>query len=161
MEFTWYEFVWAIINFLVILAILYLFFYKPVLRFLDNRSEEIKRNISEAERARAEAEALLEDYRSKLAAAKQEAQEIVAKATKMGEEARSALLEQARAEAAAIMERAQQEIQRERDRALQALRQEVASLAIMAAEKILGRAITREDHMKMVGEFLDEVGEVH
>lgn len=161
MEFTWYEFVWAIINFVVILAILYKFFYRPVINFLDNRSEEIRRNISEAERARSEAEATLEEYRSKLAAAKQEAQEIVAKATKVGEEARSALLEQARAEAETLLEKAHQEIERERDQALNALRQEVASLAIMAAEKILGRAVTAEDHVKMVDQFLDEVGEVH
>lgn len=161
MEFTWYEFTWAIINFLVILAILYKFFYNPVIKFLDNRSDEIRRNISEAEQARAEAEAVLEEYRNKLAGAKQEAQEIVARATRVGEEARAALLEQSRAEAAALLEKAHQEIQRERDDALKTLRQEVASLAVMAAEKILGRTVTKEDHTKMVDQFLDEVGEVH
>ncbi len=161
MEFTWYEFTWAIINFLVILAILYKFFYNPVIKFLDNRSDEIRRNISEAEQARAEAEAMLEEYRNKLAGAKQEAQEIVARATRVGEEARAALLEQSRAEAAALLEKAHQEIQRERDDALKTLRQEVASLAVMAAEKILGRTVTKEDHTKMVDQFLDEVGEVH
>ncbi|HHW41910.1 MAG TPA: F0F1 ATP synthase subunit B [Syntrophomonadaceae bacterium] len=160
-EFTWYEFTWAIINFLVILAILYKFFYNPVIKFLDNRSDEIRRNISEAEQARAEAEAVLEEYRNKLAGAKQEAQEIVARATRVGEEARAALLEQSRAEAAALLEKAHQEIQRERDDALKTLRQEVASLAVMAAEKILGRTVTKEDHTKMVDQFLDEVGEVH
>jgi len=160
-EFTWYEFTWAIINFLVILAILYIFFYNPVIKFLDNRRDEIRRNISEAEQARAEAEAMLEDYRNKLAGAKQEAQEIVARATRVGEEARASLLEQSRAEAATLLEKAHQEIRRERDEALQALRHEVVSLAVMAAEKILGRTVTKEDHTKMVDQFLDEVGEVH
>ncbi len=161
MEFTWYEFTWAIINFLVILAILYKFFYNPVIKFLDNRSDEIRRNITEAEQARAEAEAMLEDYRNKLAGARQEAQEIVARATRVGEEARAALLEQSRAEAATLLEKAHQEIQRERDEALKALRQEVATLAVMVAEKILGRTVAKEDHIKMVDQFLDEVGEVH
>lgn len=161
MEIEWHTFVWAIINFLVILAILHLLFYKPVLRFLDHRRAEIARNIQEAEQARAEAAALLTEYREKLAGAEQEAQEIVARAVKAGEEARASLLEQGRDEAAALLEKARAEIQRERDEAVKALRQEVAALAVMAAGKILGRTVTREDHTRLVEQFLDEVGELH
>jgi F-type H+-transporting ATPase subunit b len=61
--------IWMIINFLVILAILYKFFYNPVLKFMDDRSEEIANNISEAERGRTEAAALLQEYQEKIAGA--------------------------------------------------------------------------------------------
>jgi F-type H+-transporting ATPase subunit b len=160
-EITWYDLVWAIINFLVILGILYILFYKPVIRFLDNRRAEIARNITEAEQARAEAAALLKEHREKVAGADQEAQEIVARAVKAGEEARVGLIEQGRDEAAALLEKARTEIQRERDAALRALRQEVATLAVMAAGKILGRAVTGKDHARLVEQFLNEVGELN
>ncbi len=161
MELNMFDLIWAIINFLVILAILYRLFYKPVLRFMDSRRDEIARNISEAEEARTEAAALLNEYREKLAGAEQEAQEIVARATKAGEEARLNLLEAGRDEAATLLEKARAEIQQERDEALRALRQEVATLAVMAAEKILARTVTKEDHTRLVEQFLNEVGEVH
>jgi F-type H+-transporting ATPase subunit b len=161
MEMTWYEFTWAIINFLVLLLILYKLFYKPVLTFLENRRSEIARNLAEAEYAREKADELLDQYRQKLASAEKEAQEIIARATKAGEEERIRLIEQGHNEAAALLEKARAEIRKERDEALAALRKEIATLAVVAAGKILERTVTREDHERLVDEFLSEVGEVH
>ena len=161
MDFTWSTFGWAIFNFLVILAILYKLFYHPVLNFLDNRRNEIARAIADSEQGRAEAEKLLSEYRAQLLAARQEAQQIIDKATKAGEDLRQSLLSQSKAEAATLLENARKEIQRERDQALQALRQEVVSLAMTAAGKILERNITGDDNVKIVNQFLDEVGEIH
>ena len=153
--------IWMIINFMVILAILYYFFYNPVMKFMDDRSEEIANNISEAEHGRKEAAALLQEYQEKIAGAKDEAQEIIAKAAKTGEQERAAILAQTRDESAVLLERARQEIQREKDQAVHDLRQEVSTLAVMAAEKILSRNIDTEDNQRIVDDFLSEVGEIH
>lgn len=161
MQFSLYDFIWTIINFFVILAILYKFFYHPVLGFIDNRRTEIARNISDAQYTRAEAEKLLSDYQARMLATRQEAQQIVDKAIKSGEEARQALLSQSKEEAAMLLENARKEIQRERDDALQTLRQEVVSLSVTAASKILGRNITEADNARIVNQFLDEAGEIH
>jgi len=153
--------IWAVINFAVILFILYKFGYDPVMNFLDSRSEEIANNISIAERNRSESEAILKEYQEKIAASRQEAQDIISRAVKAGEEERAAILAQSRDEAAALLENARQEIQRERDAALLALRQEVSDLAIMAAERILARNINQDDNKRLVDDFLNEVGEIH
>ncbi len=153
--------IWMIINFLVILAILYKFFYGPVMKFMDDRSAEIANNISEAERGRTEAAALLQEYQDKIAAARDEAQEIISKATKAGEAERTTILAQTRDESAVLLERARQEIQREKEAAITDLRQEVSTLAVMAAEKILDRNMATEDNQKIIDDFLSEVGEVH
>jgi len=153
--------IWAIINFLVILAVLYKFAYNPVMKFLDNRSQEIADNIAAAERNRSESEALLKEYQEKIAQASKEAQEIIARANKFSEEERNRILAQTRDEAAAMLEKARLEIQRERDEALFALRQEVSTLAVMAAEKILSRNLNKEDNQRLVDDFLNEVGEIH
>jgi F-type H+-transporting ATPase subunit b len=159
--FNVYTFAFEIFNFLVILAILYKIFYKPVLNFMDNRRNEIARNISESEQGRTEAEKLLEEYRATLLASRQEAQQIIDRAAKAGEEVRQSLLAQSRNEVAKLLENARKEIQRERDDALQALRQEVVSLAMLAAGKILERNITGDDNAKIVNQFLEEVGEIN
>jgi len=161
MDFNLSTAIWTIINFLVILAILYKFGYNPLINFLDNRSKEIADNISAAERNRAESEALLKEYQEKIAQARNEAQEIIAKANKVSEEERNRILAQAREEAAALLEKARQEIQRERDEALLAVRREVSTLAVLAAEKILSRNLNTEDNQRIVDDFLNEVGEIH
>jgi F-type H+-transporting ATPase subunit b len=86
---------------------------------------------------------------------------MIDKAVKAGEEVRQSMLAQSRDEAAKLLENARKEIQRERDDALQALRQEVVSLAMLAAGKILERNITGDDNAKIVNQFLDEVGEIN
>ncbi|CEO88686.1 F0F1 ATP synthase subunit B [Syntrophaceticus schinkii] len=153
--------IWAIINFLVILALLYKFAFNPVMSFLDNRSKEIADNISEAERGRDEADKLLREYKEQIAGAREEAQEIIDRAAKAGEEQRAAILAQTRNESAVLLERARQEIQREKEQALHGLRQEVSTLAVMAAERILIRNIDTEDNKRIVDDFLSEVGEIH
>jgi F-type H+-transporting ATPase subunit b len=158
---SWYQFVWAIIDFLVILAILYKFFYNPVIKFLDDRRNGIARDLDEATQARTNAEAVLNEYQSKLAGAKQESLEIIDRGTKAGEQARQEVLAQSRNESTAMLEKARVEIQRECDDAIHTLRAEVSNLAVMAAGKILEKTLTEADHAKMVDEFLNEVGETN
>lgn len=154
------ELIWAIINFLVFLAILYKFLYNPVLKVLDKRKEEITANLTHAESSKKEAEDLFEQYKRQLDDARHEAHEIINTANKTAEDAKNEILAQAREEAVQISEKARQEIEREKEKALQEVRDEIATLAVMAAGKVLEKSITKEDHEKMVREFVAEVGDV-
>lgn len=86
------KFVWQIVNFLILLFILNKLLYKPMLQMLDDRKKSIEDAINSAETAKAEAEALRKEYETRLAEAKKEAQDIIAKATKLGEEMKKKLL---------------------------------------------------------------------
>jgi len=154
------ELIWAIINFLVLLAILYKFLWNPILNALDKRRNEIKENLSSAEDLKRQAEKVLDEYRKQLDEAKNEAQEIINQANKTAEDAKSRILAQAKEEAARISQRAREDIQREKEQALEELRDEIAALAVMAAGRVLEKNISKEDHEKLVQEFLSEVGEV-
>ena len=154
------ELIWAIINFLVLLAILYKFLYNPILKVLDKRKEEIAANLTHAETSKKEAEDLFDEYKQQLEDARHEAHEIVNMANKTAEDAKNDILAQAREEAGQISEKARQEIEREKEKALQEVRDEIATLAVMAAGKVLEKSITKEDHEKMVREFVAEVGDV-
>lgn len=152
--------IWSIINFLVLLAILYIFLYKPLFKVLDERKEEVANNLSQAEASRKEAEDMFSDYKRQLAEASGEAQEILTKANKAAEEAKNELISQAREEAAAISKKAQEEISREKEKAMKEVRDEIAGLAVLAAGKVLEKSLTKEDHEKMINDFVSQVGNV-
>ena len=78
----------------------------------------------------------------------------------MADETRGRLLNDARGEADRIMERAQRSIREEKDKALAELREEVASLAVLAAERVIEKEINEADHKHFVRQVIDEVGEV-
>jgi F-type H+-transporting ATPase subunit b len=90
---------------------------------------------------------------------RKEAQEIVARAQKIGEETKAEVLAKAKEEAAVERARAVAEIESAKEKAVGELRETAATLAIMAAEKVLGREISVEDHQKMVKDFVNEVGD--
>jgi len=150
--------IWSIINFLVLVAILRIFLYKPIVGMLDARKNEIQEKYRQADEARNEALKMKEEYLQEMQNAKREAQEIIAKASKLGEDTKEEIIAQARESAAKLTQKAQAEIQLEKERAKAELRDEVAALAILAAGKILDKTIQPEDHEKMIREFVSEVG---
>lgn len=153
-------FVWTIVNFLVLVVILNKLLYKPLLGMIEGRETDIKANLDKAEEAKNEAIKLKDEYVAQMQKARQEAQEIVQKATKLGEDTKSEIISDARAEAQRISEKATEEIKLERDKALSYLRDEVATLAVLAAGKVVEKNITPADQEKLVQDFIKGVGDV-
>jgi len=158
-EFRWYELVWAVINFAVLFFLLQKFLFRPVMSMMEKRRQEISANLKQAEEARQEAARLQAEYRQQLAAAQREAQEIMDRAVRAAEEAKARLVSEAQAEAARLRDRAVEAIAQEKDKALAELREEVTSLAIAAASRIIRRTMTEEDERRLVEEFARELGE--
>lgn len=148
--------IWTIISFVVLLIILKKFAWTPILAALDEREKGIKDNIEAAKKAREEAEQSLTVYRQKIAEAQAEAQMIVVKARADAERVRDELIEKSKADAQSQIERARKQIELESEAALKAIRTEISSLAIFAAEKIISRSLTPEDHRRLATDGLKE-----
>ena len=146
--------IFAIINFVILFALLKKFLYKPLFNMLDERASIIENSLDEAENARNEAQAMKAEYEESLKEAQSKAQEIIQNANKLGEQTRAEIVAKAREEAQRATDKAREEINREKEQALNDLRGEVA-----AAAKIIGRSVTEADHEKLVGEFIKEVGD--
>lgn len=159
-DFSWVNFGWQIINFFLLLFILNKLLYKPMMQTLSDRKQTIADSLEKSAAARAEADKLKAEYEANLAQAKKEAQEIIEKATKMGAEMKEEIITEAKAEANKAVKKAQDEISREKNQAIAALRGEVATLAVLAAGKVVGKAITVADHEQMIEEFVKEVGDL-
>lgn len=152
----WRLLVTQIVNFAILLFLLYRFLYNPVLNMLAERRERISEGLAEAERVREEAQQQRQEYEQELQRQRQESQERIQRAMQASEEAKEEILEEARREADQIKARAREEIEYERRQALEQLRTQVADLAILAAKKVLDGAIDENVQRKLVQRFIDE-----
>ena len=151
--------IFAIINFCILVVGLKVFLYKPVCNMLDSRKEEVANNLNSAEEAKLEAQKLRDEYAAQIQNARNEAQDIINQAAKIGEQTKADIVNEAREEAARLTAKAQDEIAREKTEALNEIRNEIADLAVLAASKVVGKTIDVADHQNMVNNFVKEVGE--
>ena len=144
------------LNFLVFLVLIWAFAFRPISAMLEDRRARIEQGLRDAEHARRERERAEVERQAALAEARREANEIIARAQKVAQELREADLAATREEVERMRSRAVAEIEAEKERAMADLRTQVADLAIAAASKILGEAMTAERQRRHVEEFLAE-----
>jgi len=145
-----------LVNFIVLLILLYLVAYKPILKMFDERSNRIKESMEQTESIKEQAANAEEGVKKQIEAASKEGQEMVARAVKAGDEIRQKAQEEAKPEAEAIIDKARTEIQRERDEAIDELRKEVAELTVSAAEKVIEQKLDKDAHRQLIDKVLDE-----
>jgi F-type H+-transporting ATPase subunit b len=152
------EIVWASISFLLLFFLLAKFAWPGIKKGLQARSDRIRESLDEAERAKTEAETVLDEYQRQLADAKSEAARIIEEARQTADNLRQDLRRQAEAEVAEVKQRAQEDIQAQVDRAMADLRGQVADLAIELAEKVVERSLDRDTQMALIDSFISQVG---
>ncbi len=152
-----WTFMFQAINILIILAALYFVFWKPLVKALRDREENIEGNLKEAASAREKAEEVLASYQQKIDQAQQETQAILEKATRLGETTRLEMIAGAKEEAGRILEQAHQDIEREKRAAMASIRSQAADLILMATTRVLARTLTPSDQEHLVKEALAEV----
>jgi F-type H+-transporting ATPase subunit b len=149
--------VWTLVLFGVSLFILWKVAFPRIAEALDRRQKAIEESIDLAERTRREADELLAEYRERLTAARQQADDIVARARKAGEQAEADLVVKGRERRAELLEQARRDIETETRRAIQEIRAEVADLTILATEKVTRKTLTTEDQRRLVEEAVAEL----
>ncbi|MEG6617355.1 F0F1 ATP synthase subunit B [Peptococcaceae bacterium 1198_IL3148] len=147
-------------NFALLLIFLRLVVWKPLINVIEKRKVQIGENIIAAQKNRKEAEELQAQLRAELAKAKDEAQAIIQRASKAAEDQAAGIIESAKNEANRIKEDSLQEIKMERDKAVAELRNEVASLSILVASKVVSERITDDVQEDLVKKFIDEAGKL-
>jgi F-type H+-transporting ATPase subunit b len=145
-----------VVSFVILLAVLYRFLYKPVLRMLDQRSDRIKESLETAERVREESARSQQEMQQQLDQARAEGQQLIAQAREVAERFREEELAKAREEIRIERARAQAGIRREGEAAVEELRREFAGLAIAAAERIVERSLDESTHRGLIEKVLEE-----
>jgi F-type H+-transporting ATPase subunit b len=149
--------VWTLVLFGICLFILSKVAFPRIAEALDRRQKAIEDSIDTAERTRQEADELLAEYRERLTAARQQADDIVARARKAGERQEADFVEKGKVRREELLEQARKDIQSETRRAIQEIRAEVADLTILATEKVTRKTLTGDDQRRLVEEAVSEL----
>ena len=152
------ELVWGTIAFLLLLFLMYRTVFPSINKAYKDRRANIEGKLEQAEREREEAEQLLEHYRRRLRDAEDETQRILEEARSNAERVRRDLLAKAETDAGRELDRARQAIRAERDQAIRQLRNEVGTLAVELATRVVGDSLDRERQLRLVDEYIDELG---
>ena len=152
-----YTLIAQIVNFLILVAVVSWFAYKPIIKIMEERQNKIAADLQNAENVKIEAQNVKKEYDRQLAEARSEAQVIIDKANKTAKEAYDQMLAQAREEQENIFRTAKEQIEREKANALLEVRSEVVSLSMQLASKVVEKKIDAEADQKLINEFLDEI----
>lgn len=149
--------IWTIVTFIILLFLLRLTAWKPILRALDQREERIRTSLDDAEKAREEADRILQENKKNLEQAEEQVQKILKEGRALAEKMRQDTINKANEESRRMIEHAKEQIEREKQEALKELRAEVAHLAIQAASKILDEKLDEKKHKEIVDKFIKDL----
>jgi F-type H+-transporting ATPase subunit b len=149
--------IWTLLAFGFTLWFLRRYVFPRIQAELDKRQRAIEETIDTAERTKREADQLLSEYRQRLQEARQQADDIVARARKAAETYQQETTQAATQKQQEMLEQARRDIEVETRLALERIRKEVADLTVLATEKVTRKTLTTEDQQRLVQEALAEV----
>lgn len=150
---------WTGVVFLVLLAILWRFAWRPLADGLAKRERRIHDEIASAQQSNAEARRLLEQYQQQLASAGEEVRRMLDAARREAEQSGAEIVQQARTAAQAERERAVFEIEAATAEALKELADRGATLAVELAGKIVGARLDRAAHARLIEQALERLSQ--
>jgi F-type H+-transporting ATPase subunit b len=149
--------IWTLVLFLFTMWVLSKLAFPKIQEALDRRAKTIAESLDTAERQRRESDELLAEYRARLAEAREQADDIMARARKSAEtfEAEAAVAGKEKRED--LVNAAKRDIEAETRRSLDQIRREVADLTVLATEKVTRKSLNADDQRRLVEEALSEV----
>lgn len=151
------ESIWTLVWFAVLLLVLWRFAWKPILASLSLRQEHIEKQISDAEKARTEAQKVLADYHAKLADADRQGREIISAKVKEAEKQALEVEHAKQLQIEQMLERAEAEIERERQVAEEQLWKEAGRIVQQLGEDVFGKTLNAQDDQKLINDAISRL----
>lgn len=151
---------WSIVSFGILLLVLYKFALPPVLEVLDERSSRIKGDLEKGERLKSELENMKKDYAKRLSDAEAAANQKLQEAIKEAKSFRDDILQEAKQQGEEIRKKAAQDILHEKKKAMAEIRDQVVSLSVVTASKILRHALDETAARKIADDVIKDLGEM-
>ena len=130
------------------------------MKMMEERRSHIEAMLAQAENERQQAQKIKLEYQEEMRKARQDAQEVIAKATKVSEALANEILAASHEESETIKKSALVDIERERDRAIAQVKSQVADLSVLVAEKIIRQKLDMKGQGQLIDQFIQEVGEM-
>lgn len=145
-----------IVHFILLLILLRMLLFRPILNYMQKRTDQIQSSLAEADKVRQQAATERAALEAQMAEERRSGQDRLRQAVARGEEAAERRLAEANSEAEQLLARARAEAEQTRAQALAGMQNDIAELALMAAGKVLGEAIDAGKHRKLVDGFLTQ-----
>lgn len=149
----------TLLNTLTVIFVGTKFLFKPVMKMIQERQQEIDDLYSDANTAKSDAQSMQAEYQAKLNDAQATSERIVKDAVARGQAREEEIIRHANAEAAAIMDKANADIAMEKKKALNDAKDEISEIAMAIAGKVVGREIQAADQSQLVDEFINRLGD--
>jgi len=157
LQFTWQAFLLTILNFLILVALLYKFLHKPLLNALKKRRERIEAAQSEAEEQARQAESARREYEARCANISQERDQLFADARAKTEKDREAILQKARGDAERQFASQKSAYERERREALTDMQEDIVGVALETAQTILKKLVDDEVRARLHAQLIEQL----
>lgn len=151
------EVLWGGASFLILLVLMSKFLVPAVTKTMQARSDRIREGLDEAERTKAEAQTVLDQYQRQLAEARNEANRVIEEARQTADNLRGDLMARAEQEVGELRARARDDIEAGKQRALAELQASVANLSIDLAEKIVEKSLDRDTNRQLVESYIRQL----
>ena len=145
-----------LVNFFIVLGVLYKFAYKPVLQLLNDRTAKIEKSLDDAKKIEDKLVAQGEEYKKIVTDARVEAQKIMDKATAQSEEKREALLLKAKEEIGVIINKEKDKMLSEKAETMKEMKKEIVELVSLSLEKIIGEKSLSKDDQEVIKNLVKE-----
>lgn len=155
--------IWSILislcNLLILFLILKKFLFKPVTKVMNERQAQVDSIYENAQNDRQAAAEMKQEYETRMALAREEADGLVRNAVQTAQRKSDAIVAEANQQAAHLKQKAENEIQLEKKQMLADVKTEISDLAVSIASKIMEREVNPQDHADFVDQFIQNVGE--
>ena len=149
----------SLANLLVMLFIVKKFLFKPVMKMMQARQDQVDKIYDDANEDRSAAADMKQEYENRLAAAREEADGLVRNAVATAQRRGDAIVAEASSQASHLKQKAEEEIALEKKQMLMNVRSEISDMAVSIVSKVVEREIQKEDHENFMDEFIRNVGE--
>lgn len=146
-----------VINFLILLALLGKFAYRPILKLLEDRRKRIEKGLELARTMEEEKAKLDERTQEVLDKAEAKVEQILTRARETGEKEREKILEQARHEGQEAIKDGLKILQARQEEAQEKMRREVAEMVVSLSEKLLAQTIDKKKHKIIIESQIEEL----
>jgi F-type H+-transporting ATPase subunit b len=156
---NWPQLFAQVVSFCIVCAILYRFAYRPVLKMLEVRRQQIAQGLAHAEQIKAELARTEAQRQEVMAQAHAQASKFIEEARAAAARVREQETEKAIAAAEEIMIKAREAAVQEHERMLADLKREVGRLVVQAATTVTGKILTSEDQRRLAEETARQVAQ--
>ena len=154
---SWVSFVMQVAAFIILLIIVVFVAYKPVKKMLKARQDYIEKEISDAEKSKADAEVYLKQSEETILASKKQASEIILDAQIEAKRQQEEILLNASQEVEKMKKMAEVDIQKSRQEALDDIHKEIVEVALLTSSEILKREVNNKDNARLAEEFIENL----